>query len=103
MTSNSSSSSTVSPWRPRAARVTLSNAHFSPSQFLNNASVVVKGPVVIEDIAEFKDAISIKTRDPAPLPNFGDFNHFFEDFSRLHSLSVMSERAQLGKAAFALS
>ncbi|XP_050727917.1 uncharacterized protein LOC127004358 isoform X2 [Eriocheir sinensis] len=65
--------------------------------FLSNASVVVKAPVVFKEIVVFKDAISLQTQDPAPLPNFGDFKHFFGDFSRLHSLSVLSERAQLGR------
>lgn len=65
--------------------------------------MVVKAPVVFKEIVVFKDAISPKTQDPAPFPNFGDFNHFFDDFSRLHSLSVLSERAQHGKVPFGFS
>lgn len=64
--------------------------------------MVVKAPVVFKEIVVFKDAISLKTQDPAPFPNFGDFKHFFDDFSRLHSLSVLSERAQLGKVLFGI-
>lgn len=59
--------------------------------------MVVSAPVVFKEVVVFKNAVSLSSQDPAPLPSFGDFKHFFEDFARLHSLSVWSERALLGK------
>lgn len=60
--------------------------------------MVVKAPVVFKKVVVFRDSVSLSPQDSAPLPSFGDFKPFLRDFARLHSLSVLSEWALLGKA-----